>query len=132
MDPCDPSQSLCPLCLPCILWNMETGGETEAGRVVTGSTWAGKDSNYPPLQLLTTWMPLRFPPHPLPSPTSPFLTPLQASSLSLFQHTLQPYLRAFALADPAFRHILPRCLLMEPPLSAGVKDPLYSPLPSSQ
>ena len=25
-------------CLPCILWNMGTGGETEAGRVVTGST----------------------------------------------------------------------------------------------
>lgn len=25
-------------CLPCTLWNMGTGGETEAGRVVTGST----------------------------------------------------------------------------------------------
>lgn len=75
MDPCDPWQSLCPLCLPCILWNMDTGGETEAGRVVTGSTWAGKDSNYHPLQLLTTWKPLRFPPPltfshlPFPHPT---------------------------------------------------------------
>lgn len=44
-----------PRC-PCILWNMATGGETEAGRVVTGSSWPGKDSNYLPPQLLVTWV----------------------------------------------------------------------------